>query len=314
LLSFVPDAQFVNAYLANDLGYTTKCNLDIKLQHLNGSQNATQLLATGKVQYAQLDPFQYTAAVAKGVPIVAIAEDIAETPFVFLALAKSGINSPKDFPGHTVGTQAGADNQWYLEKMLSETVSPNDAKRVKQVPAGFDLQPFLAGKIDVFPFFAADATLAAARQKTKINEIFAADYGIHTPGNVIATTLKTLKNNPTQVKHFLAAEMAGTQASTQAANRPNGIKAVKSRIGAKVSDKILGSLYNEWGKYRSSTAWSKNTPGWNVFSSYDQAQQFMRQHGVIKDKVPISKLYTNAVLRQIGSGGRVKPLSQVCGG
>lgn len=314
LLSFVPDAQFVNAYLANDLGYTTKCGLNLKLQHLGNNQNAAQLLATGKVQYAQLDPFQYVAAVDKGVPIIAIGEDIAQTPFVFLTLAKSGIKSPRDFPGHTVGTQAGADSQWYLQKMLEQTVSPAQAKKVRQVPAGFDLQPFLAGKIDVFPFFAADATLAAAKQKTKINEIFASTYGIHTPGNIIATTTRNLASNPNQVKRFLAAEMLGMQASTSQAYKKAGIKAVSSRLGAKVPKQLLASVYDGWGKYRQSPAWKANGSGWNVQSSYAQTEQFLIQHGQMKGPLSAKKLYTNKILQQVMKGGRVKPLSQNCSG
>ena len=315
LLSFLPDMVSIQHLIADELGYYEQCGIDFQYESAAEVENPLQLLVGGAVDYAVVDPLSYVSGVARDLPIMAIAEDSANTPISWASFAESGIEGPQDLPGQTVGIQPGLDSALYFDFVLEQELEPEQAEQVNQVPVGFDIQPLLAETVDVITLWPTNANINLLEAEGReFNLIRASDYGIEVAGNLLVTTRQNVEENPDQVLRFLTAVTGGQLASLEPENGELAVDVVVRELGEELPMDVGLAMYEEVGQLKSDPTWEEQGVGWNRDANYSQINDFLVQAGEIDQPVPLEELYTNEFLSQIFPEGRDSfAIDQICG-
>ena len=86
-----------------------------------------------------------------------------------------------------------------------------DPDTVRELDVGYDLSPFLAGEVDIYPGYITNEVLTARKQGYEVKLILPGDYGVHLYGDTLVTTDQSTEENPDLVLRFLRATLRGWQ-------------------------------------------------------------------------------------------------------
>ncbi len=103
-LKWVTQAQFAGYYVALDKGFYEEENLNVTIKPGGPDIAPVQVLLGGGADVMVDWLPSALAAREKGAPIVNIAQPFASSGLMLTCLKEHNINSPADFPGHTLGT------------------------------------------------------------------------------------------------------------------------------------------------------------------------------------------------------------------
>ncbi|MPZ69214.1 MAG: PhnD/SsuA/transferrin family substrate-binding protein [Actinobacteria bacterium] len=313
LLAFVHGIDFVHYYLAEDLGFFDRCGLDVELKTAANVENPAQLVVGGAVDFALIDPITTISAVHRELPLVAIAQDTARTGVTYYSLKETGIESPADLPGHTIGLNPGGDNVWFLEKIMEDNLTPEQIEQVTIVPSDFSINPLLTGRVDGYSTWTTDAAVSVAEQDGfELNGLKAYDYGIRTTGNLLVTNKEHLSGDQLDLTtRFLAAVSAGLEQLTPE-NTEAAVDAALSRMDEAPSREAMASVYEALLDLQENPLYDENGVGWHDPFAYEQTQDFLLDNGEVSELLPVEQLYTTEVLEEIFTDGKVD-LDKVCG-
>jgi NitT/TauT family transport system substrate-binding protein len=144
-LQWFIQAQFAGFFAADGEGfYADRC---LEVEILEGGVDITpqQVLADGGADFATTWVPKALATREAGANIVHIAQILQRSGTLQLAMADSGIESPADFAGHTVGNWGFGNEYEVYAGMAQAGVDPSDIEPVQQ---GGDMVPFVQGDID----------------------------------------------------------------------------------------------------------------------------------------------------------------------
>ncbi len=205
-LKWVHQAQFGGFYEAQDK-YYRPAGLDVEIRPGGVDFPAIQMVASGSEDFGVAGADQVLLANEKGIPVVAIATIYRRTPFVLFARKASGIAAMKDLAGKNVGVKLGGNEELTYRAMLKS--AGVDPSTIHEVPVKYDIGPFLAGVVDVWPGYLINEVLAAQEKGVDLNLIRPADYNINFYADTLFTRQSVIDANPDRVKAFVQATMAG---------------------------------------------------------------------------------------------------------
>ena len=207
-LAWFHEAEFAGFYAADQQGYYAEEGLEVTL--LPRPEPGADVMAPVMDETADFGVTfgaGLVTARSQGLPITAIATIYRRYPLAFMTLASSGITRPHGFPGHTVRTLSPGGSAVVFQAMMTRLGL--DPESVRQVDVGFDLSPFLAGELDIWPGYIINEVLTAREQGYEVNLILPGDYGVHLYGDVLFTTDQLIQENPDLVLRFLRATLRG---------------------------------------------------------------------------------------------------------
>src|SRR5277367_3821600 len=187
-LKWFNQAQFAGFYVAQDKGYYKAAGLDVNIQPGGPDFPAVQMIAGGNEQFGVTGADQILIARSKGVPVVALAVIYRRNPFVLFSLAKSGIKTPADFAGKTVGVKIGGNEELIYRAVLAK--AEIDKSKLTEMPVKFDITPLLTGTVDVWPGYLINEVLAAKEKGFDVNIVDPSDFGIDLYADTLFTTEK----------------------------------------------------------------------------------------------------------------------------
>lgn len=142
-LKWVADAQFAGYYVAKDKGFYKDAGLDVTIKPGGPDVNPEQVLAGGGADVVVDWMPSALATREKGSPVVNIAQPFKRSGLELTCRADSGVKTPSDFPGHTLGVWF-AGNEYpflaWMAKLGVKTDGPPGATVLKQ---GFNVDPLL---------------------------------------------------------------------------------------------------------------------------------------------------------------------------
>jgi NitT/TauT family transport system substrate-binding protein len=140
-MKWVPQAQFAGYYVAAAKGYYKAEGLDVTIKPGGPDVSPVQVLA-GNQADAIVDWMpDALAAREAGVPLVNIAQIFDRSGLMLTCKKSSGVSSPKDFKGKTLGVWFGGNEYPFLNWMAKLGLKPDtDIKVLKQ---GFNVDPLL---------------------------------------------------------------------------------------------------------------------------------------------------------------------------
>lgn len=206
-LAWLHQTEHAGFYLAQDKGLYRKEGLEVRIEEGGREVQGIQAVLDGKEDFAVDSADQVLLARSKGQDVVSIGVVFRRSPIVLFAKQSSGIKSPRDFIGKTVGRKPGdAQDTAYLVMLEKLGV---DRKRIKEVEIQYDLTPFYKDEVHVWNGFVIDEPIAAQLAGYPVNIIHPDDYGVHVYADVIVTKGQTLRTRPELVEKFLRASLKG---------------------------------------------------------------------------------------------------------
>ena len=206
-MSWIPSSEYAGIIAAVHEGFYKKHGIDCEIETGGPGFPPIQLVADGADQFGLAGGDTLLVARSRGIPVQAFATEFQTSPQVFFARKSSGITSPAQFPGHTVGIKVGKTAETMYRALIGKLHV--DPKSVTEVPVTASLQPFYAGRVDVWPGFVFDEAADAEAHGIPINIIDPAKYGVVLYSDVIFTTDKMIRTRPALVRSFLAATQEG---------------------------------------------------------------------------------------------------------
>lgn len=148
-LKWVTQAQFAGYYVAAEKGFYEEEDLDVKIMPGGPDITPEQVIAGGAADIITTWMPAALAARERGLPLVNIAQIFQESAQMTTCLKSSGIETPEDFRGKTIGVWFGGNEYPFLTWMnkigLSYDGADPDITLLKQ---GFNVDPILQRQAD----------------------------------------------------------------------------------------------------------------------------------------------------------------------
>jgi NitT/TauT family transport system substrate-binding protein len=148
-LKWVTQAQFAGYYVAKDKGFYDEVDLDVTILPGGPDIAPPQVIAGGGADVIIEWMPAALASREKGVPLVNIAQVFDRSGMMLTCLKESGIESPEDFPGHTLGVWFFGNEypflSWMSQLGIPTEGGPDGVTVLKQ---GFNVDPLLQKQAD----------------------------------------------------------------------------------------------------------------------------------------------------------------------
>ena len=293
MAGFKPQANlpFVGVYVAQEKGYFTAEGLNVTIEHSAGGGEHLQLLAAGEIQVTTQDAAVLLQRRADpGLPLVSLALIGQRGQQAFVALADSGINSPADWAGHTVGFKGTPPPDLFA---IMEAAGV-DQDQVELVNVGFDPRLLTEGQIDVYPVFKSNEPNLIRGWGYELNMWDAADYGVPTLGLTYVTTEALIAAEPEMLQRFMNAVMQGIAYAHD--NREEAVEIVMKYAGEDANpDHMRFMLDAEFVDYESEVT-AEFTPGWQTVEQWQALHDMLLEYGAIATPIDVNAAFTTQFL------------------
>jgi putative hydroxymethylpyrimidine transport system substrate-binding protein len=213
ILDFLPNPVHIAIYQGLATGTYKANNINLKVQTPTSTSDTLRLLATDRADIGIVSLLDFLTSYKQGQPITAFMA-LEQRPLgSLLALEKSGVSSPKDLEGKTVGVTGVPSDLAAVRSMVAD--AGGDPTKVKTVTIGFNaVQNLIAGKVEAaVGFWNAEGVQLQAQEPTtifKLDQFGAPPY----PELVAFTRNDTISGNPALLCAFTKATVDGYTSAT----------------------------------------------------------------------------------------------------
>lgn len=292
MAGYKPQANlpFVGAYVAKEKGFFTENGLDVAVEHSPGKGEHVQLLVAGKVQVTTMDAATVLQRRAEpGLPVVSIALIGQRGQQAFAALADSGMQTPKDWEGKTVGYKGTPPPDLYA---LLNTAGA-DVNKVKLVNVGFDPRVLTERQVDVYPLFKSNEPYLIRKWGYDVVLWDAADYGVPTLGLTYVASEEYLASHAEELVRFLSAALRGI---AYAEAHPDEAIEIVMKYAGKESDPDHMRFMLET---ELKDAQSEHGYGWQSLEQWQALAGMLEQTQALPAAVEVEKAFTSQVWQAV---------------
>ena len=148
-LKWVTQAQFAGYYVALENGYYEEEGLDVTIRAGGPDIAPVQVLMGGGADVMVDWMPSALAAREQGAPVVNIAQPFVRSGMMLTCLAESGITTPADFAGHTLGVWFFGNEYPFLSWMATLGIPTEGGDTgVEVLRQGFNVDPLLQRQAD----------------------------------------------------------------------------------------------------------------------------------------------------------------------
>ena len=294
-LSWFHSAEFIGFYVADQLGYYANENLDVTLLAGGPEIDPVAAVVADTAQIGVTSGDSILRAQSGGQDLIAISSIFRKSPLMIMTLSNSGITSPQDLTGKTVGVvSTGLDTTWDIQfiAMLKKTgIDPNGIKFVpnEEFHGAADLH---TGRMDASSgTFSTNELVQAKIDGEDVVSIYYGDYGVEFYNNVIFTKAQLTADNPKLVQRFIRATLQGYQYAIEHSKEAAAltIKYDETLDVAFQQATIEAQIpLIDTGDAR---------PGWMDDHIWVNTQTILLDQGYIISPVDLSKAYTNEFIK-----------------
>ncbi len=205
-LGYIQSVQFAQFYRAQQQGYYRDAGLDVTFQN-EIAPNLVTLVGQGAVDIGIADGTDVIPAVGQHIPIVYAATIYALFPNVVMAPADSGISTPADLRGQSLGIPGRYGSSWVmLQAMLDLAGLTPDDIEIRDYPdfgQGVGLQQ---GQVDTATGFRNNEPVQLGTQGFSTN-LLTIDEITPLPGPGLTVGVATLAAKKDALRAFVAATL-----------------------------------------------------------------------------------------------------------
>lgn len=202
-LNWKPEPEFGGLYEAQRAGVFAKRNLAVEVTGGPGAP-VVQMVDAGKVEFGIAAADEVLVARDRGTDIVAVFATYQTNPQGIMVHASRGLKSLPDLfaAGGTLAVEPGVAYVKYLQKH-------DDLSKMKIVPYGFSIAPFLNDKLFAQQVFVTAEPIAAKRQGADPQVFLIAESGFNPYAAVVIVKGKRMREDTKNVVEFVAALREG---------------------------------------------------------------------------------------------------------
>lgn len=204
-MKWLPQSQFAGTYVALEKGYYKAEGLNLSIMPFALDKQPIDSVVNGDVQFAVIGADAVLAAREAGIPVKAIAVIYKTNPVVAYSLTSSGIKTPYDFVGKTIGLKP--DIQVLYNAMMNKLGI--DRAKTKEVEVGYDASELLSGKVDVSTGYIFNEPQQARDAGKDVEIIPVSNYGVNMYADVLIAREDYILNNRDTVQKFVNATLKG---------------------------------------------------------------------------------------------------------
>jgi NitT/TauT family transport system substrate-binding protein len=212
-LDWVPYGKHSGFYAAVEKGLYKAEGLDVNIVRGHGSSDTVKRIGANSAEFGHADAGNLVAGRGNSdIKVKMVAMIHHKSLFVMYALKSSGIKTPADLPGRSIGSSVGNATRIMMPALAG--IMKWDINKVKWVDMqnSSQLPSVIAGRVDATVTYATigPSYFAAGKKAGKeVVEALFADYGLDLYSNGIITQESRLTKNPNQVKRFVRASLKG---------------------------------------------------------------------------------------------------------
>ena len=202
-LNWKPEPEFGGLYEAQRIDAFTKRGLELEITGGPGAP-VVQMVEAGKVEFGIAAADEVMVARDRGTEIVAVFATYQTNPQGIMVHASRGLGSLADLfaAGGTLAVEPGVAYVKYFQKRF-------DLAKMKIVPYGFSIAPFLNDKDMAQQVFVTAEPIAARRQGADPQVFLIAESGFNPYAAVVITTGARARGEAKRVADFVAALREG---------------------------------------------------------------------------------------------------------
>ena len=284
-LKWVHQAQFAGFYAAEEEGYYAEEDIEVTFKPGGVGVDIYEGISKGELDFSVVGADSLFVKRAEGLPVKAIATIYRINPFVMVAFADSGIQSPRDFVGRTVSLSGGYDEAQYLAMLKHLDIDPS---AVNVVPYTYDDTPFLNGEIDATVSFAAGSLIPLKERvgERELTIIWPGDYGVHFYSDTLIARDDLIAGDPDLVQRFLRATLQGHRFAIE-----NPEAAVSATMQyADLQDQDLQTAMFQASMPLIHTG--EDQIGWMSPGVWQGMHDILLENGILETPLDVSSLYT----------------------
>ncbi len=216
-LKWVTQAQFAGYYVALDKGFYEEADLDVTINPGGPDIAPPQVIAGGGADVIVDWMPSALASREKGVALVNIAQPFAKSGMMLTCLKETGVESPDDVPGRTLGVWFFG-NEYPFLSWMSKLGIPTDGGEngVTVLKQGFNVDPLLQKQADCISTMTYNEywqVIDAGITEDQLNVFKYEDQGVATLEDGLYVLEDNLKDEAFVEKmgRFVAASMKGWQ-------------------------------------------------------------------------------------------------------
>ncbi len=206
-LGWLANSQMAGDFVAIDKGFFKEAGIDLKIQPGGPAIDPVQVVAGGSTTLGNAASIStMLIARSRGVPLKAFGTGLQRHPFAFIFFTKSGIKTPRDFVGRTIGIQPTA--RPLLDAVMSKYQIPKD--KVKVLSVGGDTTPLVTRQVDVITgWLINSAQMDAAEAAGTVSYFRLWDLGIRMYALTYFATDQALRDRKDVLARFLLGSARG---------------------------------------------------------------------------------------------------------
>ncbi len=186
--------------------------LDVTVKPGGPERDAIKELELGQAQFGVASADQVIRAMAKGSPVVVIAQLFQINPLQWIyRQADPPITRLEDLRGRTIGITYGGNDETIMRTILAKAGLTEQDVRLFSVR--YDYTPFYQKKVDIWPVYRNTQGIFIGQKMMDGGEpvqfFIPSDYGIQFVANSVVTSRQMAAERPETVRQFITALLKG---------------------------------------------------------------------------------------------------------
>lgn len=295
-LNWIPGGDHCFYYVAKELGYYKQNGLDVKIERGQGSGDTVKRLDLGTVDIGLADSGTLAVARSKGAKVKVLAMIYSSSPNSIKTIQGSGIRTPKDLEGRTVGVPSGDAQRVLWPAFAKANGIDMDKVHLINVKPGSKTAALSSGNVDaVFDWRVGNYSYwKAGMTPGKLVIIPWADYGINPYGNAIMASEKTIKEHPDMLKRFLDATIKAWRWSL--ANPDGAVKILVKYVPAVKEANGLVRFVQDVRGLMDLDMIRRTRLGWIDQARMEESVGYINKYFDVSKPVTAEEMYTNRFL------------------
>jgi NitT/TauT family transport system substrate-binding protein len=289
-LGYIPDVQFAPFYVGIEKGFFAERGIDLMTEHRQETDGA-RLVATGEIKFAVVSGEQVLLAREQGLPLVYVFEWYQRFPVAVAAKADSGIATPGDLAGRSVGTPVKEGASYIGLEALLGAAGLTDEDIDLQTTGYSQVETLISDRVDAVVVYVTNEPVQLEAAGEAINVIEVADYA-DLVSNGLVTSEDVIAENPDLVRAMVAG-LAESVEYTIA--HPDEAFAISQGYVEGLDDPATAETAREV-LARSVDLWKGDPVGFSQGESWEIMQQVLLDTGLLSDPQAIDAAYTNEFL------------------
>jgi NitT/TauT family transport system substrate-binding protein len=289
-LKWLFNTSVVGDLYADVHGAFARHGIRVMVKEGGPERDAIKELELGYAQFGVASADQVIRAVAKGSPIVVIAQLFQVNPLQWVYRSDKLIfGSPVDFKGKTIGLTFGGNDETIMRTLLAKFGLTEASVNVYSVR--YDYSPFYEGKVDLWPVYVNAQGIIIQDKLEKAGErvgFFNPDaFGVKFVANSVVSSQKMINEQPDIVDRFRKALIEGWQNAVAPENNEKAVSVLRQfdkDTPAEIIRKQLAATRGLIKPGPESVIGSIDIPAWK------QTEQIMLDQKLISGLVHLDKV------------------------